>query len=160
MLNTFLHSPVSICTNVLGAEDTKTSETGPCSDLFSTVAAPSKLCSKTDSRHLLHWPNAFSYNSLSTEQQQQQQELSRACCLCSPLVEGQPAHDAWDLLCKHSVVGWGHFLADHLTKALERGGSVQRSRWMIPVIKWLLLCQSTELTRKPQTIFWLLSSIY
>lgn len=33
--------------NVLGAEDTKTSETGPCSDLFSTVAAPSKLCSKT-----------------------------------------------------------------------------------------------------------------
>ena len=33
--------------NVLGAEETKTNETGPCSDMFSTVAAPSKLCSKT-----------------------------------------------------------------------------------------------------------------
>lgn len=121
---------------------------------------------RLDSRHLLPWPNAFSYNSLSAEQQQQQQDYRGVLPLLAPCWKAAIVHAAWDLLCKHSVVGWGHYLADHLTRALlERGGSVQRSRGHSLCVSFVrsndhFCAKARNSLENSQTIFWLLSSIY
>ena len=47
ILKTVFCSLTFFVLNVLGAEDMKMNEAGPCPDLLSTTAAPSKLCSKT-----------------------------------------------------------------------------------------------------------------